>query len=85
MDEVDTVVVVGAVTITAELNASYFVVADVNACAIGSISDSVVRGEQSPGSAMSVTSLSDCLDTRIGSGSAHQQLQSLAIEGRGHT
>ena len=71
VDEVDTVVVVGAVTITADLNASYFVVADLNTWAIGSVSVLGLRGGQSPGSAMSVESLRNCHDARIGCGSVH--------------
>jgi len=68
VDEVDTVVVVGAVTITADLNASYFVVADLNTWAISVLG---LRGGQSPGSAMSVESLRNCHDARIGCGSVH--------------
>jgi hypothetical protein len=55
LDEVDSVVLDDAVRVEAELKASYFVVGEVNTCAIGSDLDSEDRGGQSPGSVLSAT------------------------------
>jgi hypothetical protein len=55
LDEVVSIVVDDAVGVVAELKASYFVVGEVNTCAIGSDLNSEDRGGQSPGSVMSAT------------------------------
>jgi hypothetical protein len=55
LDEGVSVVVDDAVGVVAELKASYFVVGDVNTCAMGSDLDSEDRGGQSPGSVLSAT------------------------------
>ena len=61
-----------AVRVVAELNASYFVVGEVNTCPIGSNLDSEGRGGQSPGSVKSAAVTPDNHDARIGCGSIYQ-------------